>query len=216
MTRSARTLIVLFMSMVWAACQGAGTTDVYVLYPDDSGLERGNPVKMNDFVVGEVKAIELEPDGRVAVQVRMYPKYKDYVTEGSTFAVRRESWLEPGRFIDLQVGDGQPVADGARFEGVVSVEDRIKGLTDRFLDSIQNTDLKKTFEDLAAAADSAARVGKEHWEERRPEIEADARELLQELEKQGNEAADRLRKRLEEYLEELETDPDKETKSIQI
>lgn len=201
---------VLGLSLVlgFGCGQAGGSIDIIVLYPGTSGLEVGGELRMSGFAVGEVTELELEPDGRVGVRIRMEPEYSTYVTEGSKFALKREDLAPNTRYIELDPGPGEPVADETRFEGGVSWADRLHDMTWELLDSVGETEFKKHLEELTAAAEQAAEQGWEEWESRRPELEAEGRHLLEQLEKEGGEAAETLRKKLEKYLEEMEQTED--------
>lgn len=199
-------VLCLFASVLLLACGPTGkTTEFTVLLPTRAGLEVGDEVRMSGFAVGKIRKIELEPDGRIAVEVRMFPKYAEHVTEGSTFEVEREGIGSVQRYLELRPGSGGPVASGARFDGVLSWDEELKLFGQKLLDSFGESALRQELLQLSDAVDRAARASAEEWEARRPELEAQGKALLERLDREGSDAAKRLRQDLEEYIEELES-----------
>ena len=197
--------------LLFAACQaGGGGTELTVLYPSASGLEEGAEVRMSDFQIGTVSSIDLEPDGQVAVRVKVLPKYGSHVTEGSELRIKRRSVADATRYIEVKPGTGEPLADGARIEGMLTLEDRLRSLGKGWVDSVEELDVKAQFDELTEAAKDAAEEGLDEWEKRRPELEAEAKELLKRLEEDGSSAVDRLRKEIQEYLDEIEKEAESE------
>ena len=208
--------VLLGLMVTLGGCQSVGSgPEITVLYPSASGLEVGDEVRMSDFAIGRIEEIELEPDGRVAVRIELQRKYGSHVTEGSTFRVKRDGIASADRYIEMKPGGGAPVADGTRFDGELSWDQRLRDLGQGLVDSAGDTDFRTQLEELAAAAERAARAGKEEWEARRPELEAQAQELLDKLAEQGGQAADRLREKIDEYLEQLEKPREPEDRGSQ-
>ncbi|MEZ4649768.1 MAG: MCE family protein [Candidatus Eisenbacteria bacterium] len=194
------------------ACQSAGGgSEITALYPNASGLEEGAEVRMSDFQIGTVESVDLEPDGRVAARIRIFPKYAAHITEGSELRIKRRSVADATRFIEVKPGTGEPLADGARIDGMLTLEDRLRSLGKSWVDSVEELDVKAQLEELTEAAKEAAEEGLDEWEARRPEFEAEAKELLKRLEEEGGEAVEKLRKEIEEYLDEIEKETETES-----
>ena len=92
---------------------GAGSLEVIVIYPEASGLEEEDELRMSGYAIGTVKTLDLEKDGRIAVHIKILPKYREHVTEGSTFAIKKESLLSSDRYIEMKPGTGVAVAGGS-------------------------------------------------------------------------------------------------------
>lgn len=196
-------LLACLLSVV-AGCGTGGGVAHTVLFRSGSGLDRGDEVRMSGFVIGKVERVELEPDGRVAVGIRLFPKYGHHLTEGARFRVRREGIASIGRYIEVEPGNGSPVAAGTRFEGEPLWEDRLRALGEDLLGAITSGDVEAQFDKLAEAAEEAARAGAAEWEARRPELEAEGRELLRKLGEESGRATELLEQKLDAYLDEIE------------
>jgi len=212
-----RATLVVILTVLLLSCGAPGSKEITIVYPSASGLEVGDELRLSDYAIGTVQELVLEQDGTIGVRIKIDSKYREHVTEDATFAVKREALFSTERYIELTPGAGGPAQNEARFVGEPSWEDRLKAMTDQLLDSTGDASFREHLDALAEAAERAAKAGQEEWEARRPGLESEAKRLLEEMEREGSEAAEQLREEIEKYLEDLmedetETKTDDETR----
>jgi phospholipid/cholesterol/gamma-HCH transport system substrate-binding protein len=106
--------------MLWLKGQGFRSgRPVDVRFPDVTGLKVGDQVRMSGLVVGNVRSMTLQPDGRVLVVVaikRAPPPRTD-----ARFAVRALDLLG-AKYVDYRPGSGGPLPEGQAIDGVMQPE----------------------------------------------------------------------------------------------
>ena len=207
MKRQLMSLILVVPITLASACQeGEKPIVVKVVFADRGGLEVGGEVQVSSVRVGEVSKIDLTDDNKVVAHLVIDPEHRDRVTEDAQFRIKRKSLLSGTRHVELTPGSGQPVSNGAQFDGDSGAFDwgKVKNVVDDIKKKISSPEVQEKLDDVAAAVRDAASAGKEEWEKRRPEIEQKVEELMKKAEEEGPETAEKLREQIEKLLQEGE------------
>jgi phospholipid/cholesterol/gamma-HCH transport system substrate-binding protein len=75
---------------------------------------QGQTVVVAGVRVGDIGAVELE-DGRAVVELQLEPKYKDLIREDATALLRAKTGTKD-MFLEVDPGDGKPLAKGQRIQ----------------------------------------------------------------------------------------------------
>jgi phospholipid/cholesterol/gamma-HCH transport system substrate-binding protein len=94
---------------------GTRFVNVYLLASDISGLHSGEEVRISGFPVGQVGGLELKPDARVRVQLRIEQSKARLIGPNSSARLAQEG-LVGDRFIDISP-DPQRVGDAQALDG---------------------------------------------------------------------------------------------------
>ncbi|MGD1840824.1 MAG: MlaD family protein [Thermonemataceae bacterium] len=81
----------------------SSTNYYYATYPDIGGLTISNPVKINGYVVGRVKEIDLMAEKANQIRIKMEIDDELAVTEG-TKALLKDDGLLGSKMVELQIG----------------------------------------------------------------------------------------------------------------
>lgn len=85
----------------------------FVLYPEAPGVGPGTPIRKSGVRIGEVKAIDLDPEsGQVRLEVRLDPKYRPRKSEDAIITRGLLNGDTAVDFITRTGEDGQPVPRG--------------------------------------------------------------------------------------------------------
>ena len=189
---------------------------VRVVAPTSGGLTAGAPVRLSGLRVGVVEAIDLLPDGRVTLSLRIPDHYRAWITPRSTARITADSLLANGG-VDLVAAPMDPARVPTRFTVASSraagLEDLISGAesTRRELNDLVRSTHRIADRELPAAlrgvqgamAGSTALAGA--IERQIPPTTAGLRRTLQTFDQTGRSAA-RTSSEVERTLVELRPD----------
>jgi hypothetical protein len=90
-----------------------------VSFGNAHGLEAGSPIVYNGVTIGKVEEVALDPSGNVAFHVRVDPKYRDQVLEGSRFKLEGEAANadSPAARLTMTRGSGATLSSNAIVKG---------------------------------------------------------------------------------------------------
>ncbi|MBI3273159.1 MAG: MCE family protein [Planctomycetes bacterium] len=95
-----------------------------IFFSEAGGLRAGHPATYHGVPIGEVVAVELTPEDRVRVTVRLDPTHKARVHADSTARVVQESLVSVTGDRALEITNGEPasapIAEAAEIQGVES------------------------------------------------------------------------------------------------
>lgn len=137
-------LLLLAVLVGFAREQRWGTRliNVYLVADDSSGLNPGEEVRISGVPVGQVGALELKPDARVRVQLRIEQSRARLIGPASTARLDQEG-IMGDRFVAISP-DPQPAADGQTLNGKTIGYEEPQDLSDAL------EDLAKTQQKLQA------------------------------------------------------------------
>ena len=111
---------------------GTRFVNVYLLASDISGLHSGEEVRISGFPVGQVGALELKPDARVRVQLRIEQSKARLIGPGSSARLDQEGFVGD-RFIAISP-DPQSGADAQALNGSTITYEEPLNLSDALED----------------------------------------------------------------------------------
>lgn len=85
--RRRRLSLSILLFLLAAGCGSGQGQHVHVLFEDTDGLERGDPVRYQDFEVGTVERLEPVPGNVTQVGVTIRPEHTDLLREGLQFRI---------------------------------------------------------------------------------------------------------------------------------
>ncbi|MET9325364.1 MlaD family protein [Tsukamurella sp. NPDC003166] len=135
----------------------SGQRTAYIQLTDANGLQEGSRVLDRGVEVGKVRALTVNAD-RVEVEVR-YAK-DTRITSGAKVRVQNLSGLGE-TYLTIAQGDGAPIPDGARLEGVVDTADSTVGALSSSLSRLMKQLDPATVQRLLARADEALPAGEQ-------------------------------------------------------
>jgi ABC-type transporter Mla subunit MlaD len=112
-----------------------------VLYGQTHGIKPDDTVRMHTQQIGTVSAVDIDPQGRVAVRLRIRSAYRDQITDTCQFVASQE---EPDRDrsvieVHCRAQRGAALANGAEVEGSTALDllmelgrRSLRNWTDRF------------------------------------------------------------------------------------
>jgi hypothetical protein len=174
---------------------------VSVLFDQARGLQSGDRVFAGERTVGEVEAISLGAENRIAVRLRIRQEFRNMVTDQSRFVVRRDPQRQPANGVELLAGrpGGRPLPDGAQVEG----SSGLSALLDRSGQGIREM-ASKFQEEMDRWEREFRQLPEKEWVR---ELEKQLELWGRELEKGGAGARERFRRdvlpRMEEMLRQL-------------
>jgi phospholipid/cholesterol/gamma-HCH transport system substrate-binding protein len=108
-------VIFVFMTAWFSGKIGTGKERLYKVYFDNiSGLKIGDPVEVLGMIKGRVKGMKLE-NNQVLVTVSLSPDVK--LTKAAKFSIRSLSYIGSDKYLFVEPGTGEPVADKTVFYG---------------------------------------------------------------------------------------------------
>lgn len=204
----------------------AGGPSIAVLFDERHGLEGGELVRLHEFDIGIVEAVDLL-GSRVRANIRLAPDALDNLTVATTFRVETEG---AQRYLETYVldADADRLAAGTTLAGADGTVELIamrasfaagsfaeatrssewwEQATD-FIDEMRKeldaTDWTKQEEDLRQEWERAIDQMDEALEQGKDELESNIDALIQRLEQAGHsDEAQTLKERFEEFLGEL-------------
>ena len=102
---------------VLLAC--VGSLQLTVLYDRDVGLKQEDPVLWNQQKIGKVHSVKQNPQGRLAVELKIGRDFREKITDESRFLIQADPqhyWQKHIEMINLAEG-GDPLPNGAEVEG---------------------------------------------------------------------------------------------------
>ena len=102
---------------VLLAC--VGSLQFTVFYDTDEGLKQEDPVLWDQQEIGKVHSVKQNPQGRLAVGLRIGRDFREKVTDESRFLIQADPqhyWQKHIEMINLVEG-GKPLPNGAEVEG---------------------------------------------------------------------------------------------------
>jgi hypothetical protein len=112
-----RSLQTFIVGGVLLAC--VGSLQFTVLYDRDEGLKQEDPVLWNQQEIGKVRSVKQNPQGRLAVGLKIVRDFREKVTDESRFLIQADPqnyWQKHIEMINLAEG-GDPLPNGAEVEG---------------------------------------------------------------------------------------------------
>lgn len=93
--------------------------DITVYYDQTDGLKPGDLVRWQEQQIGAVTAVEVNPEGRVAVRLRIQRAFRPRVTEQCRFVLMKHVNQSDRRIVKLAclAQGGTPLSNGAEVEG---------------------------------------------------------------------------------------------------
>jgi phospholipid/cholesterol/gamma-HCH transport system substrate-binding protein len=108
-------VIFIFMTAWFGGKIGSGKVRYYKVYFDNiSGLKVGDPVEVLGMIKGRVKGMKLE-NNQVLVTVSLSLDVK--LTKDAKFSIRSLSYIGSDKYLFVEPGAGEPVADKTVFYG---------------------------------------------------------------------------------------------------
>ena len=105
-------VVALALALIYVVAGSGATYEVKAVFEDVRGLIPGGEVKAGAEKVGSVKDIELDEDGLPLVTMTIDDDFQ--LNQGAFANIRLASNVGGvNRFVDLEEGDGPPLADGA-------------------------------------------------------------------------------------------------------
>jgi phospholipid/cholesterol/gamma-HCH transport system substrate-binding protein len=106
-------------------------TDFFFVSETARDLALGTPVKLSGFTIGRVKKIELTEKADVRVVITINNDYLRWMREGTQARLQKEG-LIGNAVLDIEPGEGKPLAENARIEfqrerGLTQVVDELRG-----------------------------------------------------------------------------------------
>jgi hypothetical protein len=102
---------------VLLAC--VGSIQFTVFYDRNEGLKQEDPVLWNQQEIGKVHSVKQNPQGRLAVGLKIGRDFREKVTEESRFLIQADPqnyWQKHIEMVNLAEG-GNPLSNGAEIEG---------------------------------------------------------------------------------------------------
>jgi hypothetical protein len=191
-------LIVSFCLLLGlAACEQ--DAQFKIRYDDTGGLAVGDPVVVDEEIIGRVKKIKASDEGGFLVSILMDSGNARDIPHDSSFVLESDPRKPERKRIEIELGDpaGPPIADGAIVQGAYpSLVPRfplgalLKGFTDAM------RDFRGQVEGFKQELEKAPRSNEAK------ELEAEWRKLQEELDQAGNAAEDAMKRELLPKLKE--------------
>lgn len=102
---------------VLLAC--VGSIQFTVFYDRNEGLKQEDPVLWNQQEIGKVHSVKQNPQGRLAVGLKIGRDFREKVTEESRFLIQADPqnyWQKHIEMVNLAEG-GNPLSNGTEIEG---------------------------------------------------------------------------------------------------
>lgn len=199
------------MSLVgFVACGGgevsrpAGGTFFYITFDERHGLEGGELVRLLDFDIGSVEAVELS-GGRARVKVVLSKDALSNLTEATTFAVDSG---DDGLFLETYVldPDASRLAEGDTVSGVDSSLEltarRAAAAASGFLGGGASSEWWEKGAELAS--EMREELDAVDWEREEQALEAQWVRALEALDRSADQSVEEARESVESLIRELE------------
>ena len=110
---------VLFACGLFLLASCSNDLGITVFYDQTNGLKPDNPVRWQDQQIGAVTAVEVNPQGRVAVRLQIQSAFRSKVTDQCRFVLMKNAHQTDQRVVKLAclVEGGTPLSHGAEVEG---------------------------------------------------------------------------------------------------
>ena len=195
------------------ACVGSPQFTVH--YDRDEGLKQDDPVLWNQQEIGKVNSVKKNPQGRVAVGLRIGRDFREKVTDESRFLIQADPQRHGQSFVEMVnlAEKGNPLPHGAEVEGStylsLQLEKTGRGLTvwselleqelERWEKELRQLPLEEWYQELESQMD--------YWLKELEQAGMETREYFQEeVLPRLKEAVRELRKRLRELGKEKEVE----------
>jgi paraquat-inducible protein B len=106
-------------TVCWVLLACAGSLQFTVYYDGDEGLKKEDPVLWNQQEIGKVQSVKQNPQGRLAVGLKIGRDFREKVTDESRFLIQADPqhyWQKHIEMINLAEG-GEPLPNDAEVEG---------------------------------------------------------------------------------------------------
>ena len=186
---STRILILIMLPLILLGCQDEGL-NIKIKYDEIHGLEMGGRVIFNENNIGDVKDVFYTQKGYYSADVIIKKDFANAVTEHSKFYIVTDPKDKKSKAIEMILAKkgGMPLKDGAIVQGSTR-SSSLSGMGDN--EPLENLEeLKRQFERLA---DELKKIpeSKEF-----KELEKEFEDLGEEMKKSGEEAGERIQKRI--------------------
>lgn len=173
--------------------------EVQIGVPAARDFESPVPVMIADVQIGLTGKTGLGPDDRPMVIARIDAQYKDRITRQTEFVIRRKNLGLGPRVLDVIPGNGAPAPTGHHFVARVdSPAADAQAWWNDLLERTRDPELDARLERLRDRFTDMVDASRENWEEARPELEAESRQILEKLGEESTDAAAELRRWLDE------------------
>ncbi len=110
---------VLFACGLFLLASCSNDLGITVFYHQTHGLKPDDPVRWQDQQIGAVTAVEVNPQGRVAVRLRIQSAFRSKVTDQCRFVLMKNAHQPDQRVVKLAclAEGGTPLSHGAEVEG---------------------------------------------------------------------------------------------------
>lgn len=177
---------------------------------DAGNLKKGDSVMMGEKEIGKVMDVYPE-DSRYVAEIGVAEDFKDFMREGTKFYL-------------VEKKDGASHIEAAPVEGnkrrYYDSGERVKGYSEVFLwtskklgeikkgiDSFfESNDWKEFTEEIQDQVDKAMKLGKDEYENRKPEIEKNVKEFLNTMEKEYGKA---MEEKVKPFVDSIVNELDK-------
>lgn len=179
-------LVALGLALTSSGC--AREQEIQIGVPAARDFESSAPLMIADVQIGATGKTGLGPDNQPMVVALIRAEYKDRITRNTEFVIRRKNLGLGARYIEVIPGDGAPVAAGHHFvarSGSLSAE--AQAWWNTMLERTRDPELEARMVRLRDRFDDMVAASRENWERERPALEAEARQILDQL---GTESAD--------------------------
>lgn len=116
-----------------------GKFTLYITFNTEEGsfgLQEGNEVRIMNTLAGRVGQITPTEDGSIATTLVIQNRFKQFVSRNSTAKVRKKFGVAGDSYIDIEMGNGDLIADGDPI--ICSKDEEIMETAQRALKNIQD------------------------------------------------------------------------------
>lgn len=198
-----RLAFALGLAILLAGCSNDHRIQIGV--PSARDFEEPVPLLIADVQIGITGETGLGPDDRPMVEARIDHAYADRITRQTEFVIRRKNLGLGERYIEVVPGPGAPVPAGHHFvarSGTLGAE--AQAWWADLMERTRDPELEARLVRLQARFDDMVAATRENWDRERPELEAEARQILTRLEEESTEAAADFRRWLDEQWPKTE------------
>lgn len=199
-----RTTVATLAALAFAASCAHTRQDLSmtVVFEDPGDLTVGNDVRMGKSAVGEVRQLRKADDG-IEVEIVVRSDHRNRVTDDAEFRIKKAGLIGGDAYVEIEPGSGDPLGNGARARGIEGLMSRALRWAKGLYAWLENPRLREQAEALDKAAHAAAEDGRDAWERQESLLRERADRLVELAREEAPEVADRVRKVVNEMLDEL-------------
>jgi hypothetical protein len=185
--------LVILVGLVWGCTRDLQVT---VVFDQTKGLQAKDRVFWDKKTIGEVKALEPKPDGRIAARLRIQEDSRGMVTDQARFLIQPDPERDGHRAVEMiLIGrGGKPLPDEAEVEGASPLSAALEQ------GSREIQDWAKRFqEEVDRWEKELGQLPKKEWYK---QLERQMEDWRKDLEKGGAEAQQRFQREVLPRLED--------------